>query len=109
VIGDAAIAGAMPRAASAAHSQGTLCAAAIAALFAGKKPEAPTLTSSCYSLIAPDYAISQRGTYRPTDDQYTEADGGAVISPAGAPRATRRDEAKEADAWFRTITAETFG
>jgi sulfide dehydrogenase [flavocytochrome c] flavoprotein subunit len=109
VIGDAAIAGAMPRAASAAHSQGTLCAAAIATLFAGKKPEAPTLTSSCYSLIAPDYAISQRGTYRPTDDQYTEADGGAVISPAGAPRATRRDEAKEADAWFRTITAETFG
>jgi hypothetical protein len=78
-------------------------------LFAGKTPGAPTLTSSCYSLIAPDYAISQRGTYRPTDDQYTEADGGAVISPAGAPRAVRKDEARQADAWFRSITAETFG
>ena len=109
VIGDAAIAGAMPRSASAAQSQSRICAAAIVALFAGPKPEAPTLTSSCYSLIAPDYAISQRGTYRPTDDQYTEADGGVVISPADAPQKTRKDEADQADAWFRTITGETFG
>ena len=86
VIGDAAIAGAMPRSASAAHSQAQICAAAIAALLAGKTPAAPTLTSSCYSLIAPDYAISQKGTYRPVDDQYAEAEGGAVISPPDAPR-----------------------
>ena len=39
VIGDAAIAGAMPRSASAAHSQGAICAAAIVALLAGKTPE----------------------------------------------------------------------
>ena len=38
VIGDAAIAGAMPRSASAAHSQGAICAAAIAAQLAGKTP-----------------------------------------------------------------------
>ena len=94
VIGDAAIAGAMPRSASAAHSQAQICAAAIAALLAGKTPAAPTLTSSCYSLIAPDYAISQKGTYRPVDDQYAEADGGPVISPQDAPRATRKAEAE---------------
>ena len=98
VIGDAAIAGAMPRSASAAHSQGAICAAAIVQLLAGQAPAAPTLTSSCYSLIAPDYAISQRGSYRPVDDQYAEADGGAVISaaeraardPQGRGRAGRR-------------------
>ncbi len=109
VIGDAAIAGAMPRSASAAHSQGTICAAAIAAQLSGKTPAAPTLTSSCYSLIAPDYAISQRGTYRPVDDQYTEADGGAIVSRANAPRATRKAEAEQADAWFKAITGEVFG
>ena len=38
VIGDAAIAGAMPRSASAAHSQARICAAAIAAQLAGKTP-----------------------------------------------------------------------
>jgi NADPH-dependent 2,4-dienoyl-CoA reductase/sulfur reductase-like enzyme len=109
VIGDAAIAGAMPRSASAAQSQGALCAAAVAALLAGRTPAPPTLTSTCYSLIAPAYAISQRGTYRPTDGQYTEADAGTVISPASASRALRQDEASQAGAWFRAITAETFG
>jgi sulfide dehydrogenase [flavocytochrome c] flavoprotein subunit len=109
VIGDAAIAGAMPRSASAAQSQSRICAAAIAALFGGKSPEAPTLTSSCYSLIAPDYAISQRGTYRPADDLYVESGPGVIISPADAPRSLRKDEADQADAWFRAITGETFG
>jgi NADPH-dependent 2,4-dienoyl-CoA reductase/sulfur reductase-like enzyme len=109
VIGDAAIAGAMPRSASAANSQGAICAAAIAALLAGKTPAAPTLTSSCYSLIAPDYAISQKGTYRPIDDQYAEAKGGPVISPLDAPRATRQSEAKDADDWYRSLTSEVFG
>jgi NADPH-dependent 2,4-dienoyl-CoA reductase/sulfur reductase-like enzyme len=109
VIGDAAIAGAMPRSASAAQSQGQICAAAIAALFAGNTPAAPTLTSSCYSLIAPDYAISQKGTYRPADDQYTEAPGNPVISPQDAPRRTRQAEAKAADDWYRAITGQIFG
>jgi sulfide dehydrogenase [flavocytochrome c] flavoprotein chain len=109
VIGDAAIAGAMPRSASAAHSQGAICAAAIAALLAGKTSAAPTLTSSCYSLIAPDYAISQKGTYRPVDGQYAEADDGAIISPLDASREKRKAEASEADAWFGTITGEVFG
>ena len=109
VIGDAAIAGAMPRSASAAHSQGAICAAAIAALLAGETPAAPTLASSCYSLIAPGYAISQKGTYRPVDGQYAEADGGAIISPLDASRDIRKAEANEAEAWFRSITGEVFG
>ena len=109
VIGDAAIAGAMPRSASAAHSQGAICAKAIVALLADRKPEAPTLTSSCYSLIAPDYAISQRGSFQPVKDQYAEAGAGTVVSPLAAPRAMRADEAKQADAWYRSITGEVFG
>jgi NADPH-dependent 2,4-dienoyl-CoA reductase/sulfur reductase-like enzyme len=109
VIGDAAIAGAMPRSASAAHSQAQICAAAIVAELAGKSPAAPTLTSSCYSLIAPDYAISQKGTYRPLEDQYTEAEGGPVISAELAPRGRRKAEADEAETWYRSITGEVFG
>jgi hypothetical protein len=109
VIGDAAIAGAMPRSAAAAHSQGRICADAIARQFEGKPPASPTLSSACYSLIAPDYAISQRGTYRPVDGQYAEADGGAVVSAIDAPSATRKAEAKEADTWYQTITGKVFG
>jgi sulfide dehydrogenase [flavocytochrome c] flavoprotein subunit len=109
VIGDAAIAGAMPRSASAANSQAKICAAAVARLLAGATPTAATLTSSCYSLIAPDYAISQTGTYRPVQDLYNEVEGSGGTSPVEAPRALRAQEAERAEAWFKTITAEVFG
>jgi sulfide dehydrogenase [flavocytochrome c] flavoprotein chain len=109
VIGDAAIAGAMPRSAAAAGSQAKICAGAIVALLAGKTAAAPTLTSICYSLLAPDYAISQRGTYRVVDGQYQESDPGIVVSAVDAPAATRSAEAKEATAWYADITAAVFG
>jgi sulfide dehydrogenase [flavocytochrome c] flavoprotein subunit len=109
VIGDAAIAGSMPRSASAANSEAKICAAAIVKLIAGEPPAAPTLTSSCYSLIAPDYAISQRGAYRPVAGQYNETEGTAAVSPLAAARDLRRTEAKQADTWYRTITDEVFG
>jgi NADPH-dependent 2,4-dienoyl-CoA reductase/sulfur reductase-like enzyme len=109
VIGDAAIAGAMPRSASAATSQARICAAAIAALIAGKSPAAPTLTSSCFSLLAPDYAISQRGTYRPVDGQYNESPPGIVVSPLSATGHQRAAEAGEAADWYADITTGVFG
>jgi sulfide dehydrogenase [flavocytochrome c] flavoprotein chain len=109
VIGDAAIAGAMPRSASAANSQAKICAAAIAKLIAGDTPEMPTLTSSCFSLLAPDYAISQRGIYRVVGGQYNEADGGPVVSPITASPDARRGEAEQASAWYSAITGEVFG
>jgi hypothetical protein len=99
----------MPRSASAANSQARLCAAAIVALIAGRSPAAPTLTSSCFSLLAPDYAISQRGTYRPVNDQYNESEPGIIVSPLSAERATRSAEAKEAAVWYADITAGVFG
>jgi sulfide dehydrogenase [flavocytochrome c] flavoprotein subunit len=109
VIGDAAIAGAMPRSASAANSQAKICAAAIARLTVGELPATSTLTSSCYSLIAPDYAISQRGTYRPVAGQYNEVEGGAIVSPLAASSTLRRAEAEQAGAWYQSITGAVFG
>jgi sulfide dehydrogenase [flavocytochrome c] flavoprotein chain len=109
VIGDAAIAGAMPKSAFAAHEEGKLCARAIAQLLHGKPTAAPSLTSTCYSLIAPDYAISISGVYRPVSGQYMPVDGTETTSPVDAPRSVRVQEANFADAWFRTITRESFG
>jgi NADPH-dependent 2,4-dienoyl-CoA reductase/sulfur reductase-like enzyme len=109
VIGDAALAGAMPRSASAANSQADICAAAIVRLLQGEQPAQPTLTSSCYNLLAPDYAISQLGTYRPEGDQYVEPAGAAIISPVDAPRTVRRDEADKANEWYQSTTGKVFG
>jgi sulfide dehydrogenase [flavocytochrome c] flavoprotein chain len=109
VIGDAAIAGAMPKSAFAANSQAKTCAAAVARLLAGATPSAPKLINTCYSLVAPDYGISVAGVYAATGGQLADVPGAEGVSPADAPRATRAAEAVLAEAWFRTITAEVFG
>ena len=109
VIGDAAIAGAMPKSAFAANAQAKVCAVAVAEMLAGKAPAEPRLINTCYSLVAPDYAISVAGVYRPTSGQLTDIAGAGGISPLDAPAEQRAQEARYADAWFKTITAETFG
>jgi len=109
VIGDAAIAGAMPKSAFAANSQAKVCAAAVAALVAGGMPSSPKLINTCYSLVAPDYGISVAGVYQPTSGQLADVPGAGGVSPSDAPRETRKAEAVLAEAWFRTITGEAFG
>ena len=109
VIGDAVIAGALPKSASTANSAGKLCAAAIVQLLAGGKPRAQELASACYSLLAPGYAISITAKYRPVDDQFIEIEGSGEISPLDAPQSRREKEAKLADDWFTQITGEVFG
>ena len=107
VIGDACIAGAIPKSASAASAQGKACAAAVVAMLSGKAPETPRLTGACYNTVAPGYAFSLSGVYQPKDGQFTEVEG--ATSPVNAPRDVRQREADGADNWFRTITGETFG
>ena len=109
VIGDAAIAGAMPKSAFAANAEAKVCAAALAALLAGGTPATPKLINACYSLVAPDYGISVAGVYQPANGQLVEVAGAGGVSPLDAPAATRAAEASIADGWFRTITAEAFG
>jgi sulfide dehydrogenase [flavocytochrome c] flavoprotein chain len=109
VIGDAAIAGAMPKSAFAANSQAKTCAAAVALLLTGGTPPTPKLINTCYSLVAPDYGISVAGVYSPSNGQLADVPGSGGVSPSDAPRASRAAEAVLAEAWFRTITGEVFG
>lgn len=109
VIGDATIAGAMPKSAFSANAQAKACAAAVAALLAGRQPAEPKLINTCYSLVAPDYGISVAGVYRPVNGVLAEVPGSGGVSPLNAPRSTRALEAAFADGWFNTITHEVFG
>ena len=107
VIGDACIAGGIPKSASAAAAQGKACARAVADQLAGKSPEMPRLTGACYNTVAPGYAFSQSGVYAPRDGVFAEVEGAA--SPVDAPRELRAREAETAQAWFKTITGDAFG
>lgn len=109
IIGDAAIAGAMPKSAFAANAQAKVCAAAVVDLLAGRPPVEPRLINTCYSLVAPDYGISIAGVYHPAGGQLVDVAGVGGISPLEAARPFRAQEAQYANGWFNTITAEVFG
>ncbi len=107
VIGDANIAGGIPKSASAANAEAKACATAIASLLSGNAPPAPRLVGTCYNTVAPDYAFSFSGVYQPRDGMFAEIEG--RTSPVDTPPEVRMHEAETAQAWYHSITAETFG
>jgi hypothetical protein len=109
VLGDAAITGAMAKAAFAANVEAKVCAAAIVARLAGKEPAQPLMINTCYSLAAPDYGFSIAGVYRPEKGQLLEVPDAGGTSPLDVDAGYRAREARYAEAWYETVTAEIFG
>jgi sulfide dehydrogenase [flavocytochrome c] flavoprotein chain len=107
VIGDAAIAGALPKSGFAANSEAKIAASAIAAMFRGESVADASYVNTCYSLLAPNYGISVAGVYRVTDKGIVQIEGG--VSPKDATDGFREDEAKYATGWYASITADTWG
>jgi NADPH-dependent 2,4-dienoyl-CoA reductase/sulfur reductase-like enzyme len=105
VIGDACIAGAMPKSASAARAQGLQCAAAIVASLAGAAPAAPRLTSVCYSHVSATAALAIHGEFSLVDDELRQDS-----APAGAdaPHAATAAQAQDAEHWYRDIRRGCF-
>jgi sulfide dehydrogenase [flavocytochrome c] flavoprotein chain len=103
VIGDACIAGAMPKSASAASSQAQQCAAAIVAALGGPKLEPTERYTVCYSMLAPRIALAIRGQFSLQEDEIRAA---PTASAAGsAPSAAA---AQEAGLWYRQIRSSCF-
>ena len=109
VLGDAAIANAMPKSAFAANAQAKLCAVQIARTLRGEPPLDTKLINTCYSLLTPSYGISVAGVYAQDGERWHEIDDAGGTSPVDADAATRQLEASYASHWFTTITREVFG
>lgn len=106
VIGDASIAGALPKSGFAANSEAKICARAIAALLRGEDTAEASYVNTCYSLVAPDYGISVAAVYRVTDKGIVSVEGAGGVSPLDADRRFREDEARYALGWYQSITAD---
>ncbi|MCW5737866.1 MAG: FAD-dependent oxidoreductase [Enhydrobacter sp.] len=109
VLGDAALVGAMPKAAHAAVEQGKVCAAVVVAKLAGRAPTERSLDNICYSLAGPTHGFLEVNKYRPEKGQLLPVPAAVSTSPLGADAALRAREAADDRAWFRALTAETFG
>jgi sulfide dehydrogenase [flavocytochrome c] flavoprotein subunit len=109
LLGDAVLAGAMPKSGFSANSQAKACAAAIAALLRDQPPPEPALINTCYSLVAPDYGISIGGVYQVERGEIVATKGAGGLSPQDAGRAFRQREADYARSWYANITTDMFG
>jgi sulfide dehydrogenase [flavocytochrome c] flavoprotein subunit len=111
VIGDSSVAGAMPKSGSSANTQGKVAAAAIIASLDGKPPTTPALFNICYSLVHPTYGISVTDVYQASVDKgivpTPNAGGVSVARPTA--HNERLFEALYAMAWYRNISADTWG
>ncbi|MFV9614626.1 MAG: FCSD flavin-binding domain-containing protein [Gammaproteobacteria bacterium] len=108
IIGDASVAGKMPKAGFAANSQGKVCAAAIVSSLREVAMPDPSYVNTCYSLLSPDYGISVAAVYRYSKSKGIYKTGGGV-SPLDADAAYRLQEARFAKGWYDSITMDTFG
>ena len=108
IIGDASIAGKMPKSGFAANSQGKVCAAAIVSSLRGEEMPDPSYVNTCYSLLSPDYGISVAAVYRYDQDRGIYKTGGGV-SPLQADEKYRKQEARYAKGWYDSITMDSFG
>ena len=107
VIGDACVAGAMPKSGHSAASQAKNAAAAILSSLAGTDAPKPTYANTCYSLIADHYGISVAAVYELQEGVIKKISGG--VSKTGNSARVHKNEAKYARGWYKSITQEMFG
>ena len=111
VIGDASIAGDMPKSGFSANSQGKVVAKAIAAALAGRPASAPIYANTCYSLLSPDYGISVADIFRATPQGIVAVQGAGGVSPRTPQDAAQHRllEARYAYGWYSSATREIWG
>lgn len=109
VLGDATIAGGMPKSGFSANSQAKACGAAILAAIAGNDPVASKLINVCYSLASADYGFSISDVYAVTDDSLKGVYADQRTTPVGLSADEHAKEAEYTHSWYQTITAEMFG
>jgi sulfide dehydrogenase [flavocytochrome c] flavoprotein subunit len=105
VIGDACIAGAMPKSGYAANTQAKVCAYAVASLLKGKDISVPGFLNTCYSFISPHYGISVAAVYEYSKEKQRIVSTSAGVSPMDGNRPL---EAVFAESWHRNIAADIF-
>jgi sulfide dehydrogenase [flavocytochrome c] flavoprotein subunit len=106
VVGDAAIASAMPKSAFSANSQAKVVAMTIRSELTGSRAFPARYRNTCWSSLAPNDTVKLGANYESGEKKFESAD--AFISKVGESREVRMANRKEADAWYDSITADIF-
>jgi sulfide dehydrogenase [flavocytochrome c] flavoprotein subunit len=109
VIGDACVAGEMPKSAYSANSQGKVCAAAVVALLKGTEVGVPSYINTCYSIVGKDWGISVAGIYKlSAEGKIAAVPGSGGVSPMDASPEARKREVTYAYSWYDNVVHDAF-
>lgn len=107
VLGDASIAGDMPKSAFSANSQAKVAAMVIRSELTQSRAFPARYSNTCWSLIAPDDDIKVGGNFEPGDGKIKAAPG--FVSQKGESADIRKQNYKESVDWYNGIVADIFG
>jgi sulfide dehydrogenase [flavocytochrome c] flavoprotein subunit len=109
VIGDASLAGDMPKSAYAANTQAKVTAGAVVAMLAGKEPGTPSYLNTCYSIPAHGWGISVAGVYKVAEDgKIVSVPNSGGVTPMDAPDWAHEREVQYAYSWYDNIVKDAF-
>lgn len=106
VVGDACIAGDMPKSSFSANSQAKVAAMTIRGELAAARTFPARYTNTCWSLIETDDCVKVGGAYEPKDGKITASS--TFVSQTGEAADLRKQTQAENMAWYTGITADIF-
>ena len=106
VLGDASIAGAMPKSAFAANSQAKVVAMAVRGELAASRTFPARYANTCWSVIQTDDTIKVGGRYEPKEGAIAEVEG--FVSKPGEDAGVRMQTTEENMGWYAGIVADIF-
>lgn len=107
VVGDASIAGEMPKSAFSANSQAKVAAMVIRAELTKSRAFPARYSNTCWSLIAPDDNIKVGASYEPVDGAIKASN--SFVSQRNESADLRKQNYKESVDWYQGITTDIFG
>ncbi len=107
VIGDASIAGDMPKSGYSANSQAKVAAAAVRHALIDSKMFPARYANTCWSMIGTDDGVKVGARYKATDEKIAKTEG--FISKTGEDAALRKQTFEESLGWYAGITKDMFG
>ncbi len=106
VLGDASIAGAMPKSAFAANSHAKVVAMAVRGELTGARTFPARYANTCWSVIAKDDTVKIGGRYEAKDGAIAEVEG--FVSKTNENPEIRLQTSEENMGWYSGITADIF-
>lgn len=107
ILGDASIAGDMPKSAFSANSQAKVAAMMIRGELTGARTFPARYTNTCWSLIETDDTVKVGGTFEPKDGRIASVT--PFISQTGEPADLRKQTQAENMGWYAGIIQDMFG